>query len=122
MGDKRRINFIYRQFDANNVLLYVGVTKKLSSRMHSHLRRSKWRKEITKIELAMFQSREEVYAAERQAIKNEHPKYNIRYRYRPPRAAIYRGLMLNDMTAVYADSLLARFNGGLDPEPFRAAI
>lgn len=82
---------LYRFFDAEGELLYVGITMNPAARWPKHRGGKPWWAEVTDITLETFQARAEALAAERQAIKTEHPRYNIMLaeRVHVPTAATY---------------------------------
>lgn len=67
---------LYRFFDADGRLLYVGITHRLNERLSAHKRQKPW-EHISKIALEHYESREEAMKAEAHAIKNEGPKWNV---------------------------------------------
>ena len=68
---------LYRHFDANNNLLYIGVSSRISQRIKEHSIHSSWWQNVSKITLEHFEIRKEVLEAERNAIIAEQPKHNI---------------------------------------------
>jgi predicted GIY-YIG superfamily endonuclease len=68
---------LYRMWDEQGQLLYVGITLNLVSRFRDHEVSKAWWGEVATITLAAFQDRESVESAEREAIINENPRYNI---------------------------------------------
>lgn len=74
------VHTLYRFFDADGDLLYVGITCDPGSRFKQHRRGKSWWHEIARIELEQFSSRVELEQAEREAIPKENPKYNIKLR------------------------------------------
>jgi predicted GIY-YIG superfamily endonuclease len=68
---------LYRHFDKDGALLYVGISLSAVARLAQHKAASAWFKEITKIDVCEFPSREDALAAERAAIHAEKPKHNI---------------------------------------------
>lgn len=64
-------------YDANGVLLYVGITADIPDRFHGHRDSKDWWSEIASIQLEHFPVRAAATMAEREAIKTERPKYNI---------------------------------------------
>lgn len=67
---------LYRHFDADNALLYVGITEVLVARGKSHSAKSSWSNLAVRAEVEWFPSRSEAEAAEVAAIKTEHPLFN----------------------------------------------
>ena len=68
---------LYRHFDKTNTLLYVGISLSTFARLSQHKDHSPWFKQVTRVEIEHFETREEAMAAERKAIKAESPKFNI---------------------------------------------
>lgn len=69
---------LYRLYDADGVLLYVGVTGALKTRVGSHAKRKPWWPEVRRKTYQLYPSRSEGDDAEDAAIDNEHPRYNRR--------------------------------------------
>jgi hypothetical protein len=67
--------YLYRHYHPNGDLLYVGVSLHLY-RQYTHSRNAEWRKQVQRIELEPFATREEALEAERLAIDTEFPKFN----------------------------------------------
>tara|TARA_R100000541_G_scaffold49745_1_gene56866 strand:- start:486 stop:1007 length:522 start_codon:yes stop_codon:yes gene_type:complete len=67
---------LYRHFDIDKKLLYVGVSLSWSKRLKQH-RISYWHDKIHTVTLEQYESREKAIQAERQAILKENPIYNI---------------------------------------------
>ncbi len=74
---------LYRHFDKNRNLLYVGISLSAIQRLEQHKTDSKWFNQIATITVQHFNSRSDAQWAETQVIHNENPKYNI-VRTRPP--------------------------------------
>lgn len=68
---------LYRFYDRADVLLYVGISVNLPTRINKHRATKQWWAEIDHITIEHFPTRPEVLAAETQAIKDEQPLYNI---------------------------------------------
>lgn len=71
------VHVLYRMFDKDDRLLYVGLTKNPPGRFKSHSDTKSWWHEVAQIGIEHFISREELVAAEIVAIKSEKPVYNI---------------------------------------------
>lgn len=78
MTDERTY-YLYRHFDAGDELLYVGISCSPLNRTAEHSRKAKWFREIKIIKIEMYETREAVAFAEKEAIKKEQPIYNIIY-------------------------------------------
>lgn len=74
MSDKAQQ--LYRHFDSNNVLLYVGVSVSAVHRLTQHKRTAHWFNDLSRVDIEQFSSRKAVLAAEKKAVVNEKPKYN----------------------------------------------
>ena len=68
---------VYRCFDADGVLLYVGSTIDVPRRMREHGRYSPWFGRMARVEVTDFQEQNFALEAERGAIKEEGPKCNL---------------------------------------------
>ena len=68
---------LYRHFDSNDNLLYVGISVCAFKRLKEHKKYSKWSNKAVKMLHETFNTREEALIAERNAIKKERPLYNI---------------------------------------------
>lgn len=67
---------LYRAFDAEDVLLYVGVAAHWARRFAAHERYAEWFRLIVRVELVYYETRADALAAEYEAITCEHPAYN----------------------------------------------
>jgi hypothetical protein len=67
---------VYRAYDADGNLLYVGISMSLDGRLTKH-RRAAWWPEVEEITVQWFDGREAAKAAERAAIRDENPIYNL---------------------------------------------
>jgi predicted GIY-YIG superfamily endonuclease len=72
-----RPTHLYRHYNSDNELLYVGISVDAVSRLKRHS--SEWKWTVARSEIAMFPTREEASAAEAEAIRAERPKYNVIY-------------------------------------------
>lgn len=68
---------LYRFFGRDGTLLYVGITEHLGTRWHSHSRKKPWWPEVQRHTAEWYPTRAEAAAAEVEAIRNEHPRYNV---------------------------------------------
>lgn len=82
-----RPHVLYRFFDAEDVLLYVGRTVDPGSRWKNHSKAKPWWIDVVTVRAEHFPDLESVSAAERRAIETEHPRYNIVHR-KPRTAAL----------------------------------
>lgn len=67
---------LYRAFDDQDRLLYVGISDSVFLRLGQHNDRAPWANYATKITLERFGTREEAEAAEAAAILTEDPVWN----------------------------------------------
>lgn len=67
---------VYRLYDAEGALLYVGLTKNPLGRFSKHGAKPWWR-EVAYKELVWFDNRTDAQVAERQAIFHEEPVHNV---------------------------------------------
>jgi len=75
-NSNQRSQVLYRFFDADDNLLYVGISVSIEKRFHDHEKRSTWWDEAAYCLFERFPSRDAVRKAEEIAIKTENPKYN----------------------------------------------
>ena len=99
---------LYRHFDANGELLYVGISLNAVSRLAQHRQTSPWFDEIARIEIEWHPTREDACDAEITAIHTEHPRYNV----------IHSGMpvALRDMLKAIGGLHMVDANGILLPE------
>jgi hypothetical protein len=67
---------MYRYFDAEQVLLYIGKSGALASREQAHIATSDWMELAASSTIERFGTPEELADAERAAILSEHPIFN----------------------------------------------
>lgn len=68
---------LYRHFDGNQVLLYVGISLSAVARLGQHMGSAHWALKIARVEVEWFPTRELALAAEKHAIQTEMPLHNI---------------------------------------------
>ncbi len=68
---------LYRMFDGNGDLLYVGISCHAQTRFRQHFDKQPWGKDVRDIKVEFFPNRESLSLAEKLAIKRELPKYNV---------------------------------------------
>ncbi len=68
---------LYRLFDAEGVLLYIGIARNPDERMKYHIAFKRWWSEVARTDLEWFGDRAAALAAEAVAIREECPRYNI---------------------------------------------
>ena len=74
--DNEVTNF-YRHFDADEQLLYIGVSLSGIKRLSEHSQNAHWFNSITDVTIESFTSRNEALSAEKKAIKIEKPLHNV---------------------------------------------
>lgn len=67
---------LYRHFDEQGKLLYVGISLSAVYRLKQHGSRSRWVSKICKVAIERFPTRDEAKEAEIRAIQSERPIYN----------------------------------------------
>lgn len=67
---------LYRHYDKDDNLLYVGISISTIARLTQHRANKKWFKDITSIKIERFDEREDACKAELKAIKDEKPLHN----------------------------------------------
>ncbi|MFI6140336.1 GIY-YIG nuclease family protein [Streptomyces griseus] len=74
--DPRRLTNLYRLFDKDGRLLYVGTSVAPQNRWEQHAREKLWWSSVSRATVEWHPGRTEAMAAERAAIKTESPLYN----------------------------------------------
>jgi hypothetical protein len=74
-----RHHALYRFYDRSDVLLYVGITVDLPTRMGNHQTDKPWWADVARMTVEHHASRADVLDAERQAIRDEKPLYNVHH-------------------------------------------
>jgi len=67
---------LYRFYDEDNRLLYIGISSSFYSRANQHSKNSNWFESASKVLLQHYKTREAVLEAEKLAIKQERPIHN----------------------------------------------
>jgi len=73
-----RAHVLYRMYDADGALLYIGITCNPSRRFERHYADKPWYADVAHIALEHFPDRPSVLLAERRAIAEERPLHNVR--------------------------------------------
>jgi hypothetical protein len=68
---------LYRHFDAQGALLYVGISASAVRRLAEHKKGAAWFSSIAFVEVERFPTRAAAQQAEFEAITRERPKYNV---------------------------------------------
>lgn len=94
-------HYLYRHYDADNNLLYVGISYNAIYRLWQHKRVSLWFSDIAKVTIEKFSTRRDALNAETKAIQFENPKHNIQKRKKKDfKENVYFGNNLHEKTAV----------------------
>jgi len=70
---------LYRHFDKNDNLLYVGISVDPLNRLKDHKQQAIWFEQISRVDIEKFDNRKDVIRAEIEAIRNEAPVFNVKY-------------------------------------------
>lgn len=70
---------VYRCFDESGRLLYIGYSSDLPRRARQHDAGTEWWPTVAKLRVQVFRTALEATAAERAAIENEGPAFNIQH-------------------------------------------
>jgi hypothetical protein len=71
-----KLHTLYRLYDRNDKLLYVGISVRVETRLKEHKTSKVWWDDVVRYELETFPDRASVLAAEELAIKTEFPVHN----------------------------------------------
>jgi hypothetical protein len=80
---------LYRLFDADDRLLYVGITCNKQQRWGGHRKNSRWWPLVARKELITHPDRSTALTAERDAIRSERPIYNVSGNPAQPRVQVH---------------------------------
>ena len=72
-----RACYVYRHYDADDNLLYVGVSRNPQNRIDTHRKTAHWFNDSVRVEHEKYSDRESAIHAETAAIKSESPKWNV---------------------------------------------
>jgi hypothetical protein len=70
---------LYRHYDKNGRLLYVGISLSAIARLGEHKKSSHWFWQIARIEVTAYATRASALKAERITIQREKPLHNIKH-------------------------------------------
>ena len=71
------IHNVYKMYDAEGALLYIGYTGGLGARVQIHASSSDWFSQVARIDLLTFDTKPEALSAEARLIKDEGPLHNV---------------------------------------------
>lgn len=74
--DGAKATALYRYFDENDTLLYIGISQNPTHRDEQHSRNSAWHRLVAHRTVRWFDTSREAHLAEREAIKSERPLFN----------------------------------------------
>ena len=75
---------LYRLYDAEGELLYVGISLSAIQRLSDHMKGKLWAEDIARVDVAWYDSRTDALAAEAKAIRAEWPRHNVQHNKRTP--------------------------------------
>ena len=75
--ERNKKHHLYRYYDKNNILLYVGISISAIYRLSQHKKHSIWFDDIATVKIETLASRDEAIDAEKKAISSENPLHNI---------------------------------------------
>lgn len=78
LADSR--TYVYRLFDRQGRLIYVGATVDPETRISVHRQTTWWGPQIHRIKIKVYPNRQQANDAEKEAIRTEHPRWNINLR------------------------------------------
>ena len=70
---------LYRHWDEEGDLLYIGISLSAVARLAQHSQKSHWHNQIANMTVEWFDSRADALNAEREAIQSERPKFNKKH-------------------------------------------
>lgn len=82
MSSKERSCCVYRFYDADGCLLYIGMSTCIAERISAHQSSADWFPTCTKLTIEHFEERSCAVDAERKAIIFEKPAYNVQHNVR----------------------------------------
>ena len=74
---KETTTALYRMYDFNETLMYVGITFDPSRRFPKHMHTKTWWDLVSDIHIERFPTRRDALTAEAVAIENEEPVFNL---------------------------------------------
>lgn len=74
-----KTHILYRAYDENYTLLYIGITANPGVRLRKHAEGKDWWAQVASIQLQHFKTRDALEEAERKAIAAESPVFNTQH-------------------------------------------
>jgi predicted GIY-YIG superfamily endonuclease len=71
--------YLYKLYDQNNKLLYIGITTDYKVRFKNHANNQSWWNKVSRHWIKKYPSRTSALRAEKRIIARQKPKYNITY-------------------------------------------
>jgi predicted GIY-YIG superfamily endonuclease len=68
---------VYRFYDKQGALLYVGATRGPQARWRQHASKRAWWPDVARKTIRWYQAKDAALAAEKEAIRAECPRYNV---------------------------------------------
>lgn len=82
---------VYRYFDKNGILIYVGITGRGMARNSEHNKTQEWWQYVTRQEVEHYATRRAAHNVEKQLIRQHHPPFNVQHN---PEHAVVRATYL----------------------------
>lgn len=73
--------YVYRIFDKEGRLIYVGASANPEARLLAHKHTSWWYPQVGRIKIKVYRTRTEATDAEKLAIRSEFPRWNVNLRH-----------------------------------------
>jgi predicted GIY-YIG superfamily endonuclease len=99
---------LYRLYDAEDRLLYVGITDVLAARMRQHAKEQQWWPEVARQTVAWYDERAKADLAETLAVAAEKPLHNKAKLYSPAPAADFEWMRQISVTCIGCDARARR--------------
>ena len=77
----RAVHWVYRCYDTDGRLIYVGCTMELAKRLDTHHRSSWWADQVANVKATVHPNYAAALRIERKAIREEHPRWNVGVRW-----------------------------------------
>lgn len=78
-GTAGRATSVYRYYDANGILIYVGITKRGTSRNFEHSSHAAWWQYVASQEVEHYETRAEAHSREVALIQRHRPPFNVQH-------------------------------------------